>query len=779
MFPILRSLGSFSSLVKGVAAAALFAVSAIAASPAAKDSADYADVPVLDSLAKTLDSLNLTSRGSVVDPAVQNKTAPLSASDTKSVLYLGGGERSPWYYLGVLYAIEEYGIPVDSIVGTSWGAWVGSLWSRGIAVDEIQRLMLDPAIVSYVGRDLTLEKMHSKTGSEIAVSPKGIPSLRQRFTLQVDSLGHTARNLLPLEMDSAYVERSLARLRFQELLYRQRGKQMIPFAVQGCGGVSRGNSVESVINSLPLWNESRESPEISGEICPHYAIPLEDRANELSLIAVAEPLRNEYKGEERKGILLDQAASTLATQPGVIIRAHMVQDTSRKAWIQAGFSAVERKIPEMDRLASRKVDYSKRHNAPALPWFRFTPSFDGMSAEVLTAVQSHWTESDTGFTAPVHYALSIAKNPAYDSLRFSMQPNGELLVGTAVHPTYDLAAGVFGSNAIGANGYVEATVHYIDQMEILLSLKGFWGSSSYGIMPRLEFSRLWSRHWSVLIGYDYVKLSPLKSFNNDIDSTLQIQSEKRNDFVLSLMYNLNPEQTLSLDFLFGQRTFELHRFYGRKAINTYPVSPAVHYSFKKGEDDKWFSTGGMSLDASIGMESIGFDFGVNAVIPIYWKIVLASRYTVSPRPFATFTVGASGGIERYHEEGYGYVVPESFDYAPLDIAYRLHGEVTPWTSQWYNPELASHEYATLRASAAIHGKQMGLWLFGAYFHDFEENPYATLRPNKFILEPAFRFNYKSISVYAGMNRVVDQNNFGDLKKFKDYTYFIRVGDYEF
>ena len=36
------------------------------------------------------------------------------ATPLKSVLYLGGGEHSAWYHLGVLYALESYSIPVDS-----------------------------------------------------------------------------------------------------------------------------------------------------------------------------------------------------------------------------------------------------------------------------------------------------------------------------------------------------------------------------------------------------------------------------------------------------------------------------------------------------------------------------------------------------------------------------------------------------------------------------------------------------------------------------------------
>ena len=46
-----------------------------------------------------------------------------------------------------------------------------------------------------------------------------------------------------------------------------------------------------------------------------------------------------------------------------------------------------------------------------------------------------------------------------------------------------------------------------------------------------------------------------------------------------------------------------------------------------------------------------------------------------------------------------------------------------------------------------------------------------------MFEPALRYEYRSFTVYAGMNRIVDTDTFGDLKRFKDYRYFIRIGDY--
>lgn len=796
MFPILRFWDKIASGVREAALAAFLAVPAFSQQVLPVGSVPVDSVLPLG-IAATPDSLAGESISPVVENQLKNfETSKDSTYRLKTVLYLGGGDRSPWFFLGVLYAVEEYGIPVDSIVGTSWGAWVGSLWSHGAPVDEIQRMMLDPYVVDYVGRNLTEENPVSKAGTEIAISPDGVSALRQRFNLVVDSAGHVRRNLRSLEGDSLYIRRVLARLRLQESLYRQDEKLQKPFAVQGCGGELLGSSADAVVRSLPLWkfpkdecpsvNKSAKKQasatalDVSGELCPHYAVPAEDHPDELSLIAVAEPLRGEIGGDDRYRILVQQAAAQLSNQPGVVIRAHSLQDTSRNAWIQAGFSAVERKLTEIRTLAGRSEDYSQKKKEGALPWFRFTPSFDGVSSELHTSIKSRWDESDTGFVAPEKFLYSLSNKPAYDSLGLSMMANGELFVGAAVHPTFDLAVGGFGSNAIGPNAYFEAAVNYVDQMEIALALKGFWGISSYGIMPRLDVSRLWNKHWTVQLGYDYMKLCPMKSFNNDIARRYRILTETRNDFTMSLIYQVDEIQKVEASFLFGHRGFDLEPlYYGKEEIRTYPVSPMLWYRFLKGDESRWFAGEGLSVDVGAGLESIGFDFGINDVIPIYWKIFADIRYAYSPKPFISLTVGAAGGIERYHEDGYGYVNPPSFGYAPLDVVYRFHGNVSPWMNEWYNPELASHEFALIRGNVGVHNDHLGLWIFMSYFRDFENSPYAKLDQNKFILEPALRFSYKSINIYAGLNRIVDKDSFGDLKRFKDYSYFIRIGEYEF
>jgi NTE family protein len=59
----------------------------------------------------------------------------------KVTLVLSGGGSWGAGHIGVLKALEENGIPVDCIVGTSAGAIVGGLYSIGYTPDEIEKLM--------------------------------------------------------------------------------------------------------------------------------------------------------------------------------------------------------------------------------------------------------------------------------------------------------------------------------------------------------------------------------------------------------------------------------------------------------------------------------------------------------------------------------------------------------------------------------------------------------------------------------------------------------------
>lgn len=713
--------------------------------------------------------------------AMQLEPDSVQTQNAKSVLYLGGGERSPWFHLGALYALEEYKIPVDSIVATSWGAWMGALWSLGVSIDDIQRLMMDSAIIDFVGTN----SIHAKTEHDafaLPVSVSGIPSFRQRFSFYADTAGNVYRSMHALVPDTAAIERSLSRLRFEESLNRERGAYQIPFTLVTCDSVNENPTYADIIASLPLPGN-----ETSGELCPYLALPQSkdsNGVNEIPLIVVADPIRYEADGGAEIRTIKNKVLSSLGNVEGTFIRPHSLRDMSRNAMIQAGFSAVEQSLRKMAPLMARRADYSKKEKSK--PWLTFNPVFDSLSAEHHSAVASYWNPKDTGFDAPSHFAYSIAAKAPYDTISFNMQPDGDLVIGVGVHPTVDVAVGGFGSNVIGANAYGEATLNYVNQMEIYLKLAGFYGTSSYGFRPRLEITNLISHRWKFSFGYDLMKLRFLKSFEKDnVPEENHIEYEMRNDLFLSARYAFDKMQSIELKFLFGNREFELSPSAIPKAalfddnINsddhyeTIPMTQTIRYSLLNGDENPWFASNGYAANASIGMNLIGSGYHQRG--PIYGIFALDGRYSVSPARNAAVTVGASMGFDAYREGHFKF--PKTFDNAAMEDRFRMHVAATPWSEDYQDPELSTHGYAMLRVNGSVQRRGFEAWLSFAYVHDFENKKTAKLSADKFVFEPAIRYKYRSFTVYLGVNRIVDSDTFGDLKRFKDYRYFIRIGDY--
>jgi len=174
----------------------------------------------------------------------------------KTVLYLGGGAYSPWYSLGVLYAIRDYRVPIDSVVGTSWGAVIGSLWSQGFELDDIQRFITDSLFVSQVmPKDSAQDSL-----LKLPVSKTGTPSLAFRFAFFGDSAGYAHFRSKTLDPDSVAVKRSLFRFQVQEALTRA-DSNVVPFTALAC---KEGKLIPSTVSATLPFSE------FSGEKCPTF-----------------------------------------------------------------------------------------------------------------------------------------------------------------------------------------------------------------------------------------------------------------------------------------------------------------------------------------------------------------------------------------------------------------------------------------------------------------------------------------------------------------------------
>ena len=78
-------------------------------------------------------------------------------NDLKVALVLSGGGAKGYAHLGVLRVLEKENIKIDYITGTSIGALVGTLYSIGYSIDEIEKVLDSLNIESFLesGSDLT------------------------------------------------------------------------------------------------------------------------------------------------------------------------------------------------------------------------------------------------------------------------------------------------------------------------------------------------------------------------------------------------------------------------------------------------------------------------------------------------------------------------------------------------------------------------------------------------------------------------------------------------
>ena len=119
-------------------------------------------------------------------------------------LVLSGGGAKGMAHIGVIRALEENGIPIDYIAGTSMGAVIGSLYAMGYSPDEMQTLISSDDFKNwYMGaRDMNYQfyfKQNPPTPSIISAQV----AIRDSMTV----IRPTINSLVdPLQMNLAFVD---------------------------------------------------------------------------------------------------------------------------------------------------------------------------------------------------------------------------------------------------------------------------------------------------------------------------------------------------------------------------------------------------------------------------------------------------------------------------------------------------------------------------------------------------------------------------------------------
>ena len=129
-----------------------------------------------------------------------------SAKDNKNLkvaLVLSGGGVKGYAHLGVLRVLERENIKIDYITGTSIGAFVGTLYSIGYSIDEIEKILDDVNVSSFLetvtdNTNLSLDKKESLKKYSVYLSfdnelnfslPKGLKGAGEEYLILKKLLG--------------------------------------------------------------------------------------------------------------------------------------------------------------------------------------------------------------------------------------------------------------------------------------------------------------------------------------------------------------------------------------------------------------------------------------------------------------------------------------------------------------------------------------------------------------------------------------------------------------
>ena len=209
-----------------------------------------------------LASLMLQAQDDSVKPSITNDT--IRPPRLKVGVVLGGGGAKGASHIGVLKYIEEMGIPVDYVAGTSMGSIIGGFYALGYSPEELTRLIAGMDWSQYIGnridRSMMSEEVRYRNSTMTLLVPFSHESL----------LDGNANASFLSQLPSAYVNNSSLVNLFNDLCVGYQEDMdfndlPIPFA---CVATDMITGKEVVLRSGSISSAMRASMAIPGVFSP-------------------------------------------------------------------------------------------------------------------------------------------------------------------------------------------------------------------------------------------------------------------------------------------------------------------------------------------------------------------------------------------------------------------------------------------------------------------------------------------------------------------------------
>jgi len=647
------------------------------------------------------------------------------------VMYVGGDFYSIEYHLGVLSEIERLQIPIDTVVGSNWGALVGALWSSGWSSGQIRETV--------------------KSWDSIPRAKDFEKAALWKKSWLVKHSEDGALFLKPLTENKPYFGQIFFDLRIQELLWRIDSGSKIPF-----------RAVDSA-DAYPFPESSH------GEPAKRRIIS--------TPIALRDTSGTSEKIYQQK---LWKQDSTL-----IILRPHSKPNPD--SLFEAGVHAVQSKRSDLAKisLGSQPVSY-KEQELPE-PRFLYHPVFDNISAEYQGHLESFWNEADTGGLAIRNFLENLQKNGFYREVELTLDTGSFLQIKASSSPQLSLSLYGFGGTLFGANIAGNLNFRFVNQFIYNLGLTGFYGQGARGVEPDLRLEQFFMDNGNFFVKAKIYEYEPIPFFQKSIyddarllkengraisvgveKSALRIGVEFGRMEILSgaskrFVYEEQPVFDEDGAFI-GLKYDLVDVIYEPVVVNS--MFPYVKWLLQSEGYDRWFASEGYMAELTGGFKAISIaSFGQ----PLYFS---SQGKTSIAHPLSRY-VSISGGTEfganfRRTDKGkiilpddiYGYSYNIELDNygqntrnVALDNRFRFAMGMGSFREVWQTPVNSSHRYGLISAGLSAQWNGSGIFLAGGYANNGVRMFFA--EPKLRIKAPTFDFVLGQSIIYSDNNRDYD------------------------
>ncbi|MDR2595447.1 MAG: hypothetical protein LBC87_11815 [Fibromonadaceae bacterium] len=670
-------------------------------------------------------------------------TAVLFFHTNAAVIYMNGDYSSIEYHLGVLSEIERFQIPIDTVVGSDWGAFTGALWSAGWSSAQIRELI------------------KSWDSLPKAEQPKKVALWHKEWLIKHKEDGSPF--LVELDERKPYFGQVFFDLRVQESLWRSDIGSKVPF-----------RKIDSTENYPfpPVVRREQDAP--------------------VRIFSTSIALRDTNgSAEERYQQKLWREDSTL-----IIFRPHSKPNPD--SLFETGVQAVQARRSRLAQITQSSGLWALNYQlSPPPPRFLYFPVFDSIPAEIQEHLKSFWNPSDTGILGVRNFLRNLQEDGSYRGVNLVLDTGSLLQINSESSPHLSLSLIGFGGTLFGTNVAANANFRFVNQFGYNLNFTAFYGQGVKGIEPNLRFERFFMESGDFFAKAKFYEYEPTSFFQKQIDYIdMRLLKENGSRIVLGiekdrLQIAVELERRDITSGASGRPIYDKDAFedddeepkpigFEYEPVSVSSMFPYAKWLWQSEGYNRWFAKEGFMAQLMGGFKAVSVH-SIDQEAPLYVSSQGILSITGLLSEYISISTGTEFGANFRRTDKGKIVMPNKLyglSYFHPDPAlgnrYRFAMGMGSYMEEWQTPNNSSHLYGLVHAGLSLQWQGSGIFLVGGFAKDGEPNPWSEMGTKRLFAEPKIRLKMQTFDFVLGYNQIYSLGNHANITKKGENRIFLSL-----